>query len=40
MASILLAFWIVVAPYNCPSGAECRDDFDCGGCECVDGFCE
>lgn len=40
MASLLLSAWLIFAPYSCPVGAECRDDFDCGSCSCVDGFCE
>jgi len=26
--------------YFCPLGAECRDDFDCGDCSCVGGYCD
>jgi hypothetical protein len=40
MASVFLSIWLVLAPYNCPSGAECRSDADCGECYCVDGYCD
>jgi len=25
--------------WGCPEGADCRDDFDCGGCYCYEGTC-
>jgi hypothetical protein len=42
LAAILLSAWLWVSPaYACPEeGAECRDDFDCGECFCIEGYCE